>query len=91
MPALPLNIDKSRFSPNEYVGYDGTGHVWRVRKNGTGGWEATPGANHPGRWSAARITERTLAAVADRLAKRNPNRSSSPAPQGWTHVEGGAA
>jgi hypothetical protein len=73
MPALPHNIEPSRFHPGSYIGYDGTGHAWRVRKDGTGKWEATPGNSHPGRWTAARITERTLAAVADRLAKRNPN------------------
>jgi len=78
MPALPHNIEKSPFGPREYLGYDGTGHAWRVRKDGTGGWEATPGHSHPGRWTAARISAPTLVAVAGRLAARNPNQPRVP-------------
>jgi hypothetical protein len=33
------NIEKSAIRPREYVGY-AAGRVYRVRKNGCGGWEA---------------------------------------------------
>ena len=35
------NIEKSPFRPREYIGYGG-GAVFRIRKNGTGNWEAIP-------------------------------------------------
>ena len=27
-----LNIEKSAFRPNQYVGYDNKGHLWRIKK-----------------------------------------------------------
>jgi hypothetical protein len=64
-------IEKAVFARGEYIGYEASGARWRVRKDGARGWEATPAANHPGRWTAARIQRKTLAAVAEALASRN--------------------
>jgi hypothetical protein len=27
-----LNVEKSAFRPNQYVGYDNKGHLWRIKK-----------------------------------------------------------
>jgi hypothetical protein len=96
---MPDNIEPSKFRPGEYVGYDGTGHAWNIGRIGSQ-WTARPAANHPGRWTAGRITERTLAAVSLRLAERNPNRAdhaspadhaapntNEPSPRGWGTIE----
>lgn len=40
MAAYPHNIERSGLRRGECVGY-GSGLVWRIRKTGTGGWEAT--------------------------------------------------
>jgi hypothetical protein len=44
-PSLP-NIERAAFPTTNkaYVGY-GRGIVWRIRKSGTGGWEAFGQAN----------------------------------------------
>jgi hypothetical protein len=45
---LPHNIEKAAFpsSNKAYIGY-GRGLVWRIRKSGTGGWEAFDQADGP--------------------------------------------
>lgn len=103
MPTLPPNIEPSQIRPRSYIGYDGTGHAWRIHRGTTGRWVAVPGNSHPGRWTAVNITDSTLASVAARLAARNPNINArrphlttddvSPVscPRGWGQVEGGAS
>lgn len=83
--ALPLNVERARFRPGEYVGYDGTGFVWNIRRHKEREWVARPGANHPGRFSAALIFGKNLSEVANKLVQRNPNRPAG------AHSQGGHA
>lgn len=65
------NIEPSAFRRGEYVGYDGRGHVWHVRKVRDKEWVAAPAPNNPARAVATRIREVSLTAIAARLAKRS--------------------
>ncbi len=78
MASLPLNIEKSAFKRGEYVAYDPKGSTWRVRKDGTGGWEAVPSANNPARYCGTRIHGSTLGALASTIASRQPARVVEP-------------
>jgi hypothetical protein len=64
------NIEKSLFKPDEYVGYDGRGYPWRVMKITPREWRAVPGASHPYRDTAPRLTDKSLTAIAHKLASR---------------------
>lgn len=64
------NIEASAFRTGEYVGYDGRGHVWHVRKVRDKEWVAAPAPNNPARSLATRIRDTTLTALASRLADR---------------------
>jgi hypothetical protein len=65
MKSLP-NIEKSAFRRFEYVGYS-SGNVYRVRKTGTGGWEAW--ANEPG-YGNPYMRAPTLEKLSDMLTKQ---------------------
>jgi hypothetical protein len=64
------NIEASAFRTGEYVGYDGRGYVWHVRKVRDKEWVAAPAPNNPARSLATRIRDTTLTALASRLAER---------------------
>lgn len=76
--ALPPNVEPSAFRRGEYKAYDPRGQIWRVRKDGTGGWEAVPAPNNPARYCDARIHGSTLTAVAQTIASRQPARVVEP-------------
>jgi hypothetical protein len=65
MKSLP-NIEKSAFRRHEYVGYGG-GCVYRVRKCGTGGWEAWLGNGALDGMSQGYLRARTLEAMSLKL------------------------
>lgn len=64
------NIEASAFRTGEYVGYDGRGHVWHVRKVRDKEWVANPAPNNPARALCTRIREVSLTALANTLAAR---------------------
>lgn len=64
------NIEASAFRTGEYVGYDGRGHVWHVRKVRDKEWVANPAPNNPARALCTRIREVSLTALANTLASR---------------------
>ena len=78
MASLPMNVEPSAFRRGEYKAYDPRGHIWRVRKDGTGGWEAVPAPNNPALHCANRIAGSTLRAVASAIATRQPARVVEP-------------
>lgn len=75
---LPMNVEASAFRRGEYRGWDARGHAWRIRKDGTGGWEAVPAPNNPSLYCASRVTGSTLRAVAHSLSTREPARVVEP-------------
>jgi hypothetical protein len=64
------NIEPSAFRAGEYVGYDGRGYAWHVKKIRDKDWVATPAPNNPARSLASRLRDTTLTALASRLAER---------------------
>ncbi len=69
-PSKLSNIEPSAFRRGEYVGYDGRGHIWHVKKIRDKDWIASPAPNNPARALATRIRDTTLTALASRLAER---------------------
>lgn len=67
--AMPHNIEPSGFKRGEYVGYDSKGDRWRIRKDGTGGWEAVPQTSDPGKYVPTRLKASTLNAMIKLLEK----------------------
>lgn len=64
------NIEASAFRHGEYVGYDGRGQVWHVRKLRDKEWVANPAPNNPARHMATRLRDVSLTALAARLLER---------------------
>jgi hypothetical protein len=71
------NIEPSLFKKGEYIGYDGRGYPWRIRKCASKRWQAVPGNAHPGRLTAPTQVAHSLAAVAALLAARGQTKTDA--------------
>lgn len=71
MNRIPENVEKSEFRQGAYIGWDGRGEPYIIKKHGSQ-WRADPAPNHRSRLTTPTLRGKTLTEVAKGLAEKKP-------------------